>query len=122
MKDVIEYICSLHGYLIRLKEFHWGADTHSEHVLCDMAIDKITELEDEIAESSMGLYNKKIGVGDLKPLLPNSKEIGAMLKELQEETIDFKKKLTSDDESGLANLLDEVIASAQKFLYLSKQK
>lgn len=122
MKDVIEYICGLHGYLIRLKEFHWAANTHSEHVLCDSAIDKFTELEDEIAESSMGLYGKKIGVNDLKPLLPNSETIEPMLKELQKETIDFKKTLKRDEESGLANLLDEVIASAQKFIYLSKQK
>ena len=122
MKDLLEYICSLHGYLIRLKEFHWSAPTHSEHVLCDMAIDKFTELEDEIAETSMGLYSKKIRVNDLKPMLPNGEDIMSMLKELVKETVDLKKKLTKDEESGLCNLLDEVISSAQKYMYLSTQK
>lgn len=122
MKELLEYICSLHGYLIRLKEFHWAAPTHSEHVLCDSAIDKFTEIEDEIAEVSMGLYSTKIKVNDLKPLLPNSENIMDMLKELVGETVALKKKLTKPEESGLCNILDEVIAAAQKFMYLSTQK
>jgi len=121
-KDLMDYICSLHGYLIRLKEIHWSTDSNSEHLLCDEIMDMVRECEDELTESAMGLYGEKVKVGDLKPYLPNAEELKPMLKELVGETVTMKKKLSKDIEAGLCNILDDIIASAQKYMYRSTQK
>lgn len=121
-KDIMEYICSLHGYLIRLKEFHWSTDSNAEHLLCDEISASISDCEDEFTETAMGLYDEKVSVGDLKPYLPNATELKPMLKELVGETVDMKKKLNKDTEAGLCNILDDLIASSQKYMYRSMQK
>lgn len=121
-KDLLDYICSLHGYLIRLKEIHWSTSSNAEHLLCDEVMDTVRDCEDELAESSMGLYGVKIKVGELKPLLPNAEELKPMLKELVGETIEMKKKLAKDSEAGLCNILDDIIAASQKYMYRSTQK
>ena len=121
-KDILDYICSLHGYLIRLKEFHWSTDSDAEHHLCDEISDCVSGCEDEFAEVAMGLYNEKIKVGELKPLLPNSNSLRPMLKELVGETLTMKKKLNREVEAGLCTILDDVIKGAQKYMYRGTQK
>jgi hypothetical protein len=121
-KELLDYICSLHGYLIRLKEIHWSTDSNSEHLLCDEIMDTVRECEDEFTESAMGLYGEKVKVGDLKPYLPNAESLKPMLKELVGETVAMKKRLGKDSEAGLCNILDDIIASAQKYMYRTTQK
>ena len=121
-KDIMDYICSLHGYLIRLKEIHWNTSSNAEHLLCDEISGSISECEDEFTEVAMGLFGEKVKVGDLKPLLPNAEELKPMLKELVGETVAMKKKLNRDVDAGLCNILDDIIASAQKYMYRSTQK
>lgn len=118
----MDYICSLHGYLIRLKEIHWNTSSNAEHLLCDEISGSISECEDEFTEVAMGLFGEKVKVGDLKPLLPNAEELKPMLKELVGETVAMKKKLNRDVDAGLCNILDDIIASAQKYMYRSTQK
>ena len=121
-KDLLDYICSLHGYLIRLKEIHWSTDSNSEHLLCDEIMGMVRDCEDEFTESAMGLYGEKVKIGDLKPLLPNAEDLKQMLQELLGETVEMKKKLSKDNEAGLCNILDDIIASAYKFMYRTTQK
>jgi hypothetical protein len=45
-----------------------------------------------------------------------------MLKELIGETVAMKNKLNRDVDAGLCNILDDIIASAQKYMYRSTQK
>ena len=118
----MDYICSLHGYLIRLKEIHWSTDSNSEHLLCDEVMDMVRDCEDEINESAMGIYGEKVKVVDFKPYLHNSDELKPMLKELVDETIAIKRRLNKDSEAGLCNVLDEIICQANKFMYRTTQK
>lgn len=122
MKEIIEFICSLHGYLIRLKEIHWSTDSNAEHLLCDEISGTLAGLEDEFAETAMGLYGKKIGINDLKPLLPNSESLDKMLDELIGETVQMKNGPTKATFDGLNSILDDIIAAAQKYKYRSTQK
>ena len=122
MNDFLDYICSLHGYLIRAKEIHWSTDSNAEHLLCDSILDDIAKFEDEFTESLMGYKDEKFKVGDLNPLLPRAEELKPMLKELIDDTIQVKAKLEKPAEGGLVSILDDVIAMAQKYIYRSTQK
>ena len=120
-KEFVDYICSLHGYLIRLKEIHWNTDYNSEHTLCDEISDELADCEDRFAEAAMGLDAKHFRIGDLKPLLPNSEKLLAMLKELEGETIVLEGKLTGKKEAGLVNVLDDILECCNKYKYRSTQ-
>ena len=40
-KNIVDFICSLHGYQIRVKEIHWNTTINAEHLLCDEIIDTV---------------------------------------------------------------------------------
>lgn len=125
MKDLLDFICSLHGYLIRTKEIHWSTDSNAEHLLCDSILDDISSLEDEFTETLMGYTEEKFKIGDLKPLLPRAEELKPMLKELIEDVADARTKLNRiniADKEGLSSILDDIVAMAQKYIYRSTQK
>lgn len=121
-KLILDYICDLHGYLIRLKEIHWSTSNNAEHLLCDEIMDSIRDNEDAFMESAMGLYGKKIKIGELKPYLPNAESLIPMLNELKKETISIRNKLTDIEQSGLATILDDILSATGKFLYRATQK
>lgn len=121
-KEIIDYICDLHGYLIRLKEIHWSTDNNAEHLLCDEIMDEVRDNEDKFMESAMGLYDSKIKVGELKPYLPNATELKPMLNEMKSETVAIRGKLTKPEESGLVTVLDDILLFIGKYLYRNTQK
>ena len=120
-KEFIEFICTLHGYLIRLKEIHWNTENNAEHLLCDEISDDLSECEDRFTECAMGIFDSHFKIGDLVPYLPNSVELKSMLKELESEIHDFKKTL-NETESGLINILDDMLESCGKYKYRSTQR
>lgn len=121
-KEIIDYICDLHGYLIRLKEIHWSTDNNAEHLLCDEIMNEVRDNEDKFMESAMGLYDSKIKVGELKPYLPNATELKPMLNEMKTETVAIREKLTKPDESGLVTVLDDILLIIGKYLYRNTQR
>lgn len=121
-KEFINFICSLHGYLIRLKEIHWNTNNNSEHLLCDEISDCLSDCEDRFTECAMGLSGTHFKIGDLKPMLPNSEELIPMLKELEKEVIEMEGKLTAKNESGLINILDDLLENCNKYKYRATQK
>lgn len=120
-KEYIEFICALHGYLIRVKEFHWNTEHNSTHLLCDEIEDDICDCEDRFAECAMGMEGKKFAVGDLMPLLPNATELPAMLDELMEDILEIKKSLDGDKDGGLFNILDDLQEACNKYKYRCTQ-
>lgn len=120
-KEHIDFICNLHGYLIRLKEIHWNTTNNAQHLLCDEISENLSDCEDRFTECAMGLSNTHFKVGDLKPYLPNAKELIPMLKELESEIISFRKAL-NESEYGLTNILDDMLESCGKYKYRATQK
>lgn len=120
-KEHIDFICNLHGYLIRLKEIHWNTTSNAQHLLCDEISDSLSDCEDRFTECAMGISNTHFKVGDLKPYLPNSKELIPMLKELESEIVSFRKTL-NESEWGLTNVLDDMLESCGKYKYRATQK
>ena len=121
-KKYIDFICSLHGYCIRVKEIHWNTDNNATHLLCDDIEEEIHDLEDRFAECIMGESGKKFKIGDLKPLLPNSEALMPMLRELEKEIIDMKKSLDEYKDGGLINVCDDLSEMRNKYKYRSTQK
>ena len=119
-KEHVEFICTIHGYLIRLKEIHWNTTNNAELLLCDEIIDELEGCEDRFTECAMGLYDKHFKIGDLVPYLPNSESLIPMLKELEGEIIDFRKTL-KENEWGLTNVLDDMLESCGKYKYRATQ-
>lgn len=120
-KEHIEFICTLHGYLIRLKEIHWNTENNSEHLLCDEISDMLSDCEDRFTECAMGLSDSHFKIGDLVPYLPNSEKLIPMLKELESEIIDFRKTL-KENQYGLTNIIDDMLESCGKYKYRVTQK
>ena len=118
----MDFICSLHGYCIRTKEIHWNTDNNAEHLLCDEIEDEISSLEDRFAECAMGATDKKIKIGQLKPMLPRAKKLKEMLQELSNETMDMKDGLNGYHLSGLENICDDIIEMCCKYMYRCTQK
>ena len=120
-KEYVEFICTLHGYLIRLKEIHWNTDNNAEHLLCDEISDDLSSCEDRFTECAMGLSDKHFKIGDLMPYLPNAEKLMPMLKELEADIMDFRKTL-QDAETGLINIIDDMLESCGKYKYRATQR
>lgn len=120
-KEHIDFICNIHGYLIRLKEIHWNTNNNSQHLLCDEILDNLSECEDRFTECAMGLAGDHFKIGNLKPYLPNSTELIPMLRELEGDIVTFRKKL-NDNEWGLTNVIDDMLESCGKYKYRATQK
>jgi hypothetical protein len=119
-KEYVEFICTLHGYLIRLKEIHWNTDNNAEHLLCDEISDNLSDCQDRFTECAMGMEGTHFKIGDLVPYLPNSEKLLEMLKELEGEIFDFRKTL-KESQSGLINILDDMLESCGKYKYRATQ-
>ena len=121
-KEYIDFICALHGYTIRVKEIHWNTTNNSEHLLCDEINDCIFDCEDAFTECCMGIEGKHFQIGKLLPILPNAESLLPMLKELEEDVLKMKKKCNDTTESGLTNILDEMMQNVNKYKYRATQK
>lgn len=120
-KEYIEFVCALHGYLIRIKEIHWNTKNNAEHLLCDEIQDCIMGCEDRFMECCMGMSGEHFPLGKLLPMLPNSKELIPMLKELEKDILDMKSEAGDEKSGGLMNILDEALENCNKFKYRATQ-
>lgn len=121
-KEYIDFVCSLHGYLIRVKEIHWNTNSNAEHLLCDEVEDSIHDCEDRFMECCMGMSGEHFPIGKLLPMLPNAKDMIGMLKELEKDILDLKKKLSGAENDGLFNILDDMQECCNKYKYRATQK
>jgi len=121
-KEYVDFVCALHGYMIRVKEIHWNTTNNSEHKLCDEIEDSLHECEDRFAECAMGMEGKHFDVGDLLPVLPNAENLIDMLKELEDDVLNLKKKITGPEYGGLFNILDDIQECCNKYKYRATQK
>lgn len=121
-QEYIDFVCSLHGYLIRVKEIHWNTNSNAEHLLCDEVEDDIHDCEDRFMECCMGMSGEHFPLGKLLPMLPNAKDMIGMLKELEKDVLGLKKKLTGPENGGLFNILDDMQEFCNKYKYRATQK
>ena len=121
-KEFVNFICELHGYLIRVKEIHWNTDSDAIHTLCDDFHEELFKLEDEFAEVCMGMEGKKFEIGKLLPLVPNSKDFKQILVEFEQDVIKMKKNASDAKYGGIDSVLNDMLKLANKYKYRSTQK
>lgn len=115
-EDTKNFLSMLEGYHQQCKMLHWSSSKMSQHKLIDDIDGSILGYEDSLAEQVMGIVGQKFGIGDLKTLLPNSKELGSMLNELIGDIKEYKGKCKSND--GIVNILDDFTTDVNKWKYL----
>ena len=120
--EYVDFICSIHGFLIRLKEIHWNTNSNSEHILCDDLGSELGVYEDEFMECCMGIEGAHFQIGKLLPIIPNSENFESVLKELENDVLSMKKKTTTQKEGGLVNILDDMLKTVNKYRYRATQK
>ena len=68
----------------------------------------------------MGLLSTRIGVGELKTLLPNAKNLKDLLDELLNDIEDFRGIISGKVKGveGVENILDDFVEDVNKWKYL----
>lgn len=115
-EDTKTFLSTLEGYHQLSKTLHWSAQSMSEHKLMDDIDHSILEYEDSIAEVVMGLTDSRFQNGDLKTLLPSSKDVKTMLRELKTDVKRYRDKV--DFSEGITNILDDFLTDIDKWNYL----
>lgn len=120
---VLDFLKKLEGYRIRLREYHWNAETMSMHTLTDNLMSDLLSIEDEIAEDMQGILGIRITPGQLIPVFTLSTELEPTLKELIKETLTFKASIEDEEQcSGMISILDDLVHKLNKALYLESFK
>lgn len=121
-KEVLNFLSALEGYHSTLKMLHWSTERHSEHILTDDIDSSILKYEDKISEVSMGALDTRFGIGDLKCMLPQSKDLKSVLKELKTDVNDFRDVAEEKGMNGLVNILDDFTEDIDTWEYLRTLK
>lgn len=106
----------------QLKLFHWQTKSYAEHKALDEAFESLIDLTDGLMESTMGKYGRPDmkGLSDLS--IKNYVDDGSLLHFIQEMKMCYDSKLrgmfSSEKDSELLNILDEIIAMLDKTIYL----
>jgi DNA-binding ferritin-like protein len=123
-KNTIEFLSILDGYHQICKGLHWGAVKHAEHILTDEIDGSVLEYQDKIAEIVMGMIisdnGEKFKVGELKSLTSNAKDCMSMLKEMEDDVIEYKGQIGDEAKmQAIHNVLDDMLSDINKWKYLS---
>lgn len=121
-KEVLNFLSALEGYHSTLKMLHWSTERHSEHILTDDIDSSILKYEDKISEVAMGALDTRFGIGDLKCMLPQSKDLKSVLKELKTDVNDFRDVAEEKKMNGLVNILDDFTEDINTWEYLRTLK
>lgn len=121
-KEVLNFLSALEGYHSTLKMLHWSTERHSEHVLTDDIDSSVLKYEDKISEVAMGALDTRFGIGDLKCMLPQSKDLKSVLKELRADINDFRDTAEEKGMNGLVNILDDFTEDIDTWEYLRTLK
>lgn len=78
----------IHGYHTRLKEMHYSAPSVSIHKIIDDFDSELLEFDDEVMEEAQSIFGF-IGVGDIKPILPEATDIEGLLIEIRGALAEF---------------------------------
>ena len=107
------------SYLFRLqmavKMFHWQTRSYAAHVESGKLFDDIVGKTDEIIEAYMGKYGRPRMATNASVSVPNMTK--SAMKDTLRKAIDYIPRAMPPD-TYLQNMVDELVASMTKSLYL----
>jgi DNA-binding ferritin-like protein len=110
-----EHFINLLLFQAQLKIMHWGTESYAQHKAYMKAYDSIDEGLDALVESYQG-YHGRIDFGNSCEFISFSDvEPNSWLKTMMECLTTLRENVK---ESDLQNLIDELIASVSKLMYL----
>jgi hypothetical protein len=110
-----EHFINLLLFQAQLKIMHWGTESYAQHKAYMKAYDSIDEGLDALVESYQG-YHGRIDFGNNCEFISFSDvEPNSWLKSMLECLTTLRENFK---ESDLQNLIDELIASVSKLMYL----
>lgn len=119
-KFILDLENKFHGIHTRLKELHFSAPSLSLHKLIDEFDEEFLEFDDAVMENAQAVWGF-IKVGDLNPVLPESKTFSELLREVKGILVMMKRE-AADSEilwSGIINRVDDFMEVTNKYIYLT---
>lgn len=118
-KLILDYLCTVEGWLTAVKNIHWNSDNLSQHKLCDDISERLHDFQDQIAEVEQSitgnlpfnkLYGKTYKVKNLK----------TFVQDVLDATNTFYKavKKKGDTYTGMASDCESFLSDMQQNLYL----
>ena len=106
---------------MQLRILHWQTKGFARHKAFGETYENLDELIDEFVEVSMGKYGR-FSLSDSEKTL-NLKnitevELGVFLKTMKGKLIEITSQLSSDKDTDLLNLRDEMLGLVNKLSYL----
>lgn len=116
---ILDFIQKIEGYRVRLREFHWSAEKMAAHKLTDDLMNTLVSVEDDIAEDLQGFLGIRIKPGTIVPILTDAADLRSLIQIILKETLTLRACIDDIPElSGIVSLLDDLIHSMNKSLYL----
>jgi len=111
----------LEGYKTKIKNLHWAASGFNIHKRLDDLLDIVSDYQDTVAESSMGIWGQ-VDSTFLQPTVPVSlKDPIEMLEALTNDILNFYAKYSEEKIiAGLKSEQETFIVNLQQQMYLFK--
>lgn len=110
----------------QIKLFHWQTMSYAEHKALDKAFEKLVDLGDDFMETVMGKYGRPMLSEGKAIELSNYPEGKSCLDQISEMRDcycnEIRSMLSTDKDSEILNIVDEIIAMFDKTMYLLSLK
>lgn len=101
------------------KLFHWGTSSYAAHIASDGLHGKLSAHMDNFVEIALGKFDIELNMKDYKTLtIDTHADYKVTGEKFIEELYHYMGLLDEEEDTDLLNILDEILADMNKFLYL----
>ena len=118
-KYILDFICRLEGQKTAIKSLHWGANSLSQHQLCDDIASTISDYQDKVAEVEQSISGK-LPLNNLKGTAYTVKNLKSFVEDVIKSTNYFYSKLKKEGDKyiGMRSDTEAFLSDMQRQLYL----
>lgn len=117
-REFIEFLNTLEGWKTRIKNLHWAAPRKNIHVYLDELLDIVSEYEDTLAETFMGILGK-MGPLEIKGFYIDCDNAWDLIDSAIDDTEEFYNRIPEHVfYKGILSETETFIHNLQKYRYL----
>lgn len=118
-KYILDFICRLEGQKTAIKSLHWGANSLSQHQLCDDIATTVSDYQDKVAEVEQSISGR-LPLNNLKGTAYTVKNLKSFVEDVIKSTNDFYSKLKKEGDKyiGMRSDTEAFLSDMQRQLYL----